>query len=258
MVCHGRQKERRTLRSIVVTFALPAEFAAWRSQRKFEKTPEPLVCIARVGDVEIDAVMTGVACRSGDRQLRNLLDHSDLCIASGLAGGLRPEYSVGSVVVAEQVTSARTDSVIVGDPKLIDIARRCGATPVARFVTCSKIINSPVEKRELSKAADVVDMESFHILRLAHESGVPAVAVRAISDSSASEIPFDFNKYIDAAGNIASVRAAFAIVKAPHKIPKLIEFGRQSSQAARNLSHFLDGYVKVLMNELSNGSGHRT
>ena len=238
------------MRRLVVTFALPAEFAAWRRQRKFKKTKDALLYTARISDFEINAVMTGVACRAGDDQLRDLLAHSDLCIASGLAGGLKPEYSVGSIVVAERVTSDRVQTAVVGDPRLLDIARRCGAIPVANFLTCSQIINSPAEKQELSKRADVVDMESFQVLSLAHEAGVPAAAVRAISDDTGSEVPFDFNPFVDAAGNIDSGRAALAAAKAPHKHPKLIKFGMQSSQAARNLSQFLDGYVKALMSEI--------
>ena len=237
------------LRRIAVTFALPAEFAAWRRLRKFKKTKDTLLYRARIGEAEINVVMIGVACRSGERQLREVLDRSDACIVSGLAGGLRPEYPIGSLVVAERVTNHPAGDSAAGDPSLIDIARRCGAIPVSNFATCSRIINTPAEKRQLSRVADVVEMESFHVLRLAHEAGVPAVAVRAISDDAYSAVPFDFNPFIDANGRIQWLPAVLAVLKAPQKIPQLIRFGSESSRAARNLSHFLDGYVKVLMDE---------
>ncbi len=230
-----------------MTFALPAEFAAWRRQRKFENTKDALLYRARIGEAEINVVMTGVACRSGDRQLREMLDGSDACIASGLAGGLRRGYPAGSVVVAERVSSDPAGAPLAGDPRLINIARQCGAKSVSNFVTCSRIVNSLVEKRALSTAADVVDMESYHVLRLAHEAGIPAVAVRAISDDADSAVPFDFNPFIGINGKIQWLPALRAVARAPQKLPQLIRFGKQSSQAARNLSHFLDGYVKVLM-----------
>jgi nucleoside phosphorylase len=242
--------ESKRLRRIAVTFALPAEFAAWRRQLKFDKTKDAPLYRARIGENEINVVMTGVACRSGDGTLREVLGRSDACIASGLAGGLRPGYAIGSLVVAERVTSDPTRSFVVGDPRLIDIARKCGATSVSNFVTCSRIVNSPAEKRQLSMVADVVEMESFQVLRLAHEAGVPAVAVRAISDDAHSAVPFDFNPFIGANGKIQWPSAVLAVMKAPQKLPQLIRFGKESSRAARNLSQFLDGYVKVLMSEI--------
>jgi hypothetical protein len=140
-------------------------------------------------------------------------------------------------------------SVLSSDKELVQIARRCGAIPVASFLTSGTIINSPTEKRKLSELAGAVDMESFHVLSQAQAAGVPAVAIRALSDAADAPVPFDFNPMIDERGQIGWVSAAWQVVKMPNRIPQLIRFGLESSRAARNLSHFLNEYVKVVVHE---------
>lgn len=170
----------------------------------------------------------------------------DVCIASGLAGSLRRKYKVGSVVVARGIKSTDSSTILPCDGGLIDAAVRCGAQPVDFFYTSSRIVNSDIDRAELSLFADAVDMESFHILAEARRTGVPAVAVRAISDSPDRKLPIDFSRVVNDSGRVVWPRMGRELVRHPGRIPAFLRFGIDSSAAIRNLTTFLDRYVSFL------------
>src|SRR5262249_21133316 len=151
----------------------------------------------RIGGAEIYAVSTGIGSRSVIDELQNLIaGSSGFCIASGLAGSLRKRYPAGEIVVAKAVKAAGTDRIVKSNDSLVEIANQCGAAAVDFFYTSDAVVNSPAEKSRLGQIAGVVDMESFHVLSQAEKCGVPAVAVRAISDAAETAMPIDFNRVI--------------------------------------------------------------
>ena len=69
------------------------------------------------------------------------------------------------------------------------------------------------KKKHLGKIADAVEMESFEIVAAATDAGVPAVAIRAVSDTSKSLLPLDMNRSFQRRGAVehpASGRAGSA------------------------------------------------
>jgi hypothetical protein len=95
-------------------------------------------------------------------------------------------------------------------------------------------------------------MESFHILTEARRAGVPAVAIRAISDSPQRRLPIDFSRTLTSQGEIAWPQVLRQLIKTPTRFPDFVRFGIDSSTAIRNLTAFLDRYVRFLMlNETS-------
>jgi adenosylhomocysteine nucleosidase len=231
------------LLKIVVTFAVWPEFAPWRRMAGFEALNgrDIPTFVKRTRDAEIYAVITGVGARSMETPLRSLLsDSTDICIASGLAGSARKQHCTGAVLVAKSVKGSGPERVLQSDKFLVESARHCGAVAVDCFLTSNTVVNSPADKSRIGQRADAVDMESFHILRQAEECGIPAVAVRAISDAVETELPIDFNRVIDDRGQIGWAPALFEIAKSPQRVPELIRFGIDSSRARRNLAHFLD------------------
>src|SRR6185369_5974088 len=165
---------------IVSTFAVPSEFAPWRRMRTFQRTESGRIPIyrAQIGGAEVYAVVTGIGMRNIRDQFEALLKTSaDICIASGLAGGLRKEYRAGAVLIARTVM--RSDShKVTSSEQLVEIGVRCGATPVRTFQSRDAVVTSAVEKQLLSAAADAVDVESFDVLHEAQRCGLPAVAIR--------------------------------------------------------------------------------
>jgi hypothetical protein len=98
----------------------------------------------------------------------------------------------------------------------------------------------------LAGIADAIDMESFHVLSEARRAGVPAVAVRAISDSPQRRLPIDFTRLVTPEGQVAWPRMIAEMLKHPGRLPAFVRFSIDSLTAIRNLSTFLDRYVSFL------------
>jgi Phosphorylase superfamily len=218
---------------ILVTFAVDSEMGTWRQSSR----------IAR----DIRFVRTGIGMRRPQNDLREAFAGSiDICIASGLAGSLKEEHTVGSVIVARGIKAEGKKTVIPCDGGLIDAAVRCGAKPVDFFYTSSTIANSNGDRERLGRVADAVDMESFHVLDEARGSGVPAIAIRAISDSPDQTLPIDFSRTVTPQGDIARTMMIRELILHPSRLPAFVRFGIGSSAAIRNLTDFLDRYVRLL------------
>ena len=68
------------------------------------------------------------------------------------------------------------------------------------------MISTAEEKRYLGESADAVEMESFEVLRAAAASGVPAVAIRAISDLAGEDLPLGMNGIFTDEGQVSISR----------------------------------------------------
>jgi nucleoside phosphorylase len=227
---------------IVSTFAVTSEFAPWRRMRGFGRI-DAKVYRAKFGETDVYAVITGIGMRAVASDFEQILRRSaDVCIASGLAGGLKDQHRAGDVLVARRI-KAKSDQTVMSDERLVECGVRCGATPVDFFQSVDTVVTSSPDKQRLSNAADAVDIESFSIMSRAQQCGVPAVAIRAVSDPVEQDMPIDFNQAIDDRGAIHWASPLLQIVKAPQRFPQFIRFGRDSLRAARNLATFLDRYV---------------
>jgi nucleoside phosphorylase len=234
---------------LAITFAVPSEFAPWRRRSGFLRIEEPGVPIYKVqnGQNEIYALLTGVGARGLQSELRRLLAKPmDLCIASGLTGALKKEHRIGTVLVARTIMTETNATKIQSDPGLVDASAQCGATVVDCFYTSGSVVNSRSEKRHLSEIADAVDMESFQVMSEAHRARVPAVALRAVSDSVDSNLPIDFNRVLDGRGQLIRTAMLRELLKSPSCFVPFVRFARDSVGAARNLSQFLQQYVNSL------------
>lgn len=83
--------------------------------------------------------------------------------------------------------------------------------------------------------ADLVDMETAAIARIAQEIGLPFHSVRVITDELGDSLP-DFNGCIDAHGGIREAAFAAHLVFHPAGIPTAVRFARHSRQASLNLA----------------------
>lgn len=234
--------------SIIVTFAVRSEFAPLRRLRNFERLSDsgaPMY-LANDSGSQVYVVLTGVAARSADT-LRKLLEQpADICVVAGLAGSLKPEHALGTVLVAKTIKRENADEVMTSEDSLVNVAAQCGATMVESFLTAEAVVTSAWEKHRLGNRADAVEMESFHLMAEARRHGVPAVAVRAVSDGPDQDLPLDFNRTINADGGFALLPALSQVISAPSRLPQLVRFGLETSKAARNLAHFLDRYLRCL------------
>jgi nucleoside phosphorylase len=240
---------------ILVTFALENEFAPWRAMHRFRESTwgKADVFAAEIGGADVAVLLTGVGPRPAKLALSKIVwgesGTLEYCISSGLAGALRPEYSVAQVVAAREAASegVRDEN---GEPKvlpssasLVSFASDCGATVVNRFYTAERAIWRADEKKHLGKTADAVEMESFEILAAAADSGVPAAAVRAVSDTSEEALPLDMNEVFSDEGQLSIPRVVGQVALHPQALPGLVKLGQQSKKAAESLAQFLDRYI---------------
>lgn len=241
---------------IVVTFAMASEFAPWRRVRGFQRKTlgSVEVFVASVTGAEVTAVITGIGReRAGNAAaaiLRSAASQIHACISAGLGGALRPDWKIGDVVAARRViANLKNRANTIGErlcaPGLLAAAEALGAKPVGGFLTSDYAVARAEDKRELASRADVVEMESFDVVSTAIANGVPAAAIRAISDSDDEDLPLDMNR-VFVEGRVSAPRVFHEVARHPGSIPGLVRLGRNSKKAAESLAAFLDSYVKRL------------
>jgi adenosylhomocysteine nucleosidase len=242
---------------ILVTFALDNEFAPWRALREFRaaKWGDADVYRAEVGSAEVGVVLTGAGPRQAHLQAAKVLgsdpESIQLCISSGLAGALKPAYQVGQVLAARAVrTEAElkdpSNNPLASSEPLLSFAVECGATVVNQFYSAERVVGRAEEKRHLGAHSDAVEMESFEVLLESAAYGIPAVAIRAISDSVDDDLPLDMNRVFTDEGQVSIPRVLGQVALHPTSVPDLVRLGRNSKAAAESLAKFLDTYVTTL------------
>lgn len=237
---------------ILVVFALENEFAPWKAMCAFHpvKWGTARVHAAKFGGTEVGVLLTGVGRGNARRKIAetNLEECGpiDFIVSSGLAGGLRPEYKIGQVLAAKDVLSAEASERMPGSAHLIQLASECGASAVDSFFSADHVITSANEKRAIGALANAVEMESFDVLRGAAGMGVPAVAVRAISDTSADDMPVDMNRVFTADGEVSITRVLGEVARRPRSVFGLVRLSRCSRLAAKSLALFLNSFVQKL------------
>jgi hypothetical protein len=234
---------------ILVTFAVHAEFAAWRRQRSFRQVARQPFSLyaADMGESAVRVLLTGMGNDSAAEAVRwALTSATDLCISSGFAGALRSDLSVGDLLAARVVRCAERELAVASDRELLAAACVTGARGVDRVMTARQLVVTAEEKVSLSREADAVEMESFAILAEAARHGVRALAVRAVSDAATTSLPYDFGRMRDDRGTIR-VRSLLAeIVRQPQRLPALVRLALDCRLAAGQLAAFFEAYVELL------------
>jgi adenosylhomocysteine nucleosidase len=93
-------------------------------------------------------------------------------------------------------------------------------------------------------------MESYTILAEAARCGIPAVAIRAISDTADFDMPYNFEDALDSQGQIRMMGIASQVLRRPSALPALLKLGRDSRFAARRLADFLDAFAGTMADRL--------
>ena len=253
---------------VLVTFAVDTEFAPWRKLRKFQPvrvTPTGSANTTEiwetlVGDTAVSVYLTGIAGKFPREAMlfrESFYEKkSDFAISSGLAGALNPAYVPGDVLAASMTGTKDDSRDFPADAGLLRHAAAQSARIIRRLLTADRIIGHKEEKRLLSKDADAVDMESALLMKGFAEIQLPAIAIRAVSDGQAEDMPIDFARCITSDGKVRSPQLIMELASHPSSIPSLIRFGRQSKRAAANLAAFLDGFISSLPEHVSNSRIH--
>jgi nucleoside phosphorylase len=234
---------------IAVFFALDAECAPWRAAHHFHSLADADGSLfeTTLGQSRVRLALIGIgAPRLDSIVARALNGGTDVVIGAGVSGGLQDRQQLGDVLVAQQALSERDGRTARADARLIAVAASCGARMVQTFLTTDRIVRDAARKRELGARAEAVDMESFAILAMAIERGIPGLAVRVVGDVVDVEVPLDFEPAIRPDGTIRTMKLFTQAVAHPRDWPALLAFGQAQRRALDGLARFLDRFVEDL------------
>lgn len=226
------------------------EFGPWRRVRTFAKVAHGDFALyeANFDEAQMRVALTGVGDVRATNVTRAALEQwrPDVCIAAGLAGSLRRKHGIGQVCVPRDIMELESGRTVMGDAGLMRQAAKCGAVVIERLLTSSTMVLTAEGKSRLGKMAEAVEMESFAVASEAAAKGIPAIAIRAISDAADEDLPMNFAELLDESGNVSRAKAARALARAPQKLAAVMRLARQSRAAATNLARFLDRYIAAL------------
>lgn len=237
---------------ILVTFAVRSEFAPWQRRRNFMRLPgEWPVFETMIGGARVRAILTGMGQDHAlNASKRSFGYKPDICISTGLAGSLRSGYRPGDILAARLVSEVGEPVAVASHRELLSTAVDCGARHIERLATSKTLVTRAEQKRELGNQAEAVDMESYTILAEAARCGVPAVAIRAISDTVEFDMPYDFERARDSQGQIRVMEVVSQVLRRPSGLPDLLKLARDSRFASRRLADFLDAFAGTMAERL--------
>jgi nucleoside phosphorylase len=240
---------------VLVTFAVEAEFAPWRKLRRFRSIDYDGLRLwkTNAGDAEITALVTGIgtesAARAMDLMMRMADDgcNFDVCVSSGLAGALCEGLAPGDVIAPRVLmTEGRDSECMKVDELLRTQALGEGAIASDCLFTTQEVLLTASDKRTHAPKAQLVDMESFEIVKDARAWGARSVVVRAISDAAKEDLPINFNRTLTKDKQVSVTKVVVELLRNPFALPGLLRFGKQSRHAAERLANFLDAYVQQI------------
>ena len=237
---------------ILVTFAVRAEFAPWQRRRNFLRLPgEWPVFEAMFGEARVRAILTGMGPDHALKTAKSAFAYKpDICVSTGLAGALRSGYRPGDIVAARLVSEVGEPVAVASHRELLATAVDCGARQIERLATSRTLVARAEQKRHLGRQAEAVEMESYTILAEAARCGVPAVAIRAISDTAEFDMPYDFERARDAQGQIRMMGVVAQVLRRPAGLPDLMKLARDTRFASRRLADFLDAFAGTMAERL--------
>ena len=249
---------------LLVTFAIDAEFAPWKSRHPFVPYEfddagvrrEFDLFRANMGANEVTVLLTGMGGENARKAMRTVsFEGQDVFISTGLAGALDANLTPGDIVVARTSIMDGQTTKTESDSTLIDLAVATGARAVDVFLTSETIIATAIEKEALRVSGSVVEMETSYVLAEAAKCQVPGVAVRAISDAADEDLPVDFQQIADSRGNVRVGGLLKELAMHPSRLAPLVRFGQQSRAASEALADFLDNYVLLIAEKWSKVQG---
>jgi adenosylhomocysteine nucleosidase len=203
---------------------------AVREECKFFMPPPSCGC------APVQTWITGIGRRNAAESVREAVARlkPERVLTCGFAGGLNPKLQVGTVVYDCDF-----------DIGLVATLEELGAVS-ALFHCAKRVAVTAGEKKALweSTGADVVEMESSVIRTICQEFRIPSATIRVISDSARQDLPLDFNALMTSDDRINYAKLAWKVFASPTKIPRLIEFQRQTILTARRLAEVLEALLR--------------
>lgn len=171
-----------------------------------------------------------------------------LVLSVGLAGGIARAVRRADAIVPDRVAREHGEDIPVDTdlralvaPFLPEKRSRRG-----RLVSVDRVVRTPAAKAELAAAAraDAVDMESAAILEEAARAAVPAIVLRAASDTAEDVLP-DIST-IDVTKPIDQFRLVGRAITSPRTAAGLVKLGWGGHRAMQTVTHVLKKLLPCL------------
>ena len=202
--------------------------------------------------------ITGVGRQRACQGIEQILDkhRPQRLILIGFAGGLNTSMKAGDLVDVSGVMNTQGNRVELScdDRWLPHYGDHSGLSKqgptrwVSDLITLDRLVSSPHEKHALHKryGAGVVDMESYHVARLATKWGVPIRILRAVSDPVDTTLPIESLTWTrpDGRTNLAAVGAYLA--RRPWQLGIMISLARHASRAAEALAAAVANEIQAI------------
>jgi len=199
------------------------------------------ITLGRLGGARVALAVTGDGERNARRGLAELLAAAPMSriIVAGVAGALSPTLEAGALVAVGRAINESDGSVYAADPALLDAATKACGGHRGVAVTATRIADTVAEKQRLlalavaaetgvadhdpSRIWAVVDLESAAFAAAATRTGLPWVAVRAVSDTAADSVPALLNRSRDDGGAVRRASVLRGLLTNPTALRPLLE-----------------------------------
>lgn len=181
----------------------------------------------KIGETEYLAIAGGMGAEAATRACELVLAEGklDALVSYGWSGALSCGLKPPTACVIAEVIDSRTNERF-----------RTASSEGQRLLTLDHVAR-PDEKRPLAEKyqAPLVDMEAAAVARIAAARNIPFYCLKGISDGYTDNLP-DFNRFLGSDGQLQMPAfVAYALLH-PKYWPALLQLGRQSQDAARNLA----------------------
>ncbi len=200
---------------------------------------------ARFGPTPILLVQSGMGRENAERALNLLLTRERIgpLLSIGFAGGLAESIDCGQIVLCSSFRCEQDSGAPVcgADACLLDRAQRAFGNEPAIRTGCCLTVARPVAGLALRRraaqtfGAEVADMESYWLARLAARHDIPFLGVRAITDTGHLELsPFD--RCVGPDGRIAIGAVIPALLRRPWRVSRAVAIMRRITRAGEALA----------------------
>lgn len=173
-------------------------------------------------------------------------------LVCGFGGGLTAAASTGKVLVATEVLDEESGERWCPPAELLgrvrEELRAFDDILEGRLVTVSRVLSTAADKTRMGETtgAQVVDMESAGVLRVARAAGIPTLCLRAVLDEHNFELPLDFGEILTPEGRPRVWKTARAIAARPSSLGRLLELRAKAQGAAAALGRVVPPVVGAL------------
>jgi nucleoside phosphorylase len=161
-------------------------------------------------------------------------------LVMGLCGSLRQDYAVGDMVLYQHCIYHK--QVQECDRTLVSqlSSRLDQHVSLVKGLTSDRLIWSTKDKRYLAEAynSDVVDMESFAVVKFFQHIGVPVAVLRVVSDDCQHNIP-NLTTAISPDGSLQAIPLAWGLIRQPIAATRLIRGSLQGLKVLQKVSKLL-------------------